>query len=124
MTNLRKQSKRNEKKIISLFFAPQDGGFMFKELMNKISQLCPTEQKAWHDSMLDHCYDIKDWEDARSTLINLLTIENRQAEEKSIRSYVSCCAEAVSGSLPLPELSATVEDFFARYGMEDTIPEV
>ncbi len=91
--------------------------------MNTISELCPAEQKAWHETMLDHCYDPMDWEDARTTLLHLLEMEKRQAKEPAIRSYVSCCAEAVSDSSPQPALPSIVEDFFARYGMEDAVPK-
>ena len=80
--------------------------------MKLISDLCQTEQDAWYQTMLDHSYDPSDWEKAREALLNLLKLENKQANESAIRSYVACCAEAVSSSTPLPILSATVEDFF------------
>lgn len=87
--------------------------------MNSISQLSQEEQKAWYETMTEHSFDELEWEDARKTLLRLLDQENRQAEEAAIRAYVSCCAEAVSGSMPLPSLSSIVEDFFSRYGMEE-----
>ena len=91
--------------------------------MKLISELCKTEQDKWHQTMLDYCYDPNDWEKARETLLRLLDSENKEAEEPAIRSYIACCAEAVSSSMPLPQLSFIVEDFFFRYGMEDAIPQ-
>lgn len=90
--------------------------------MNFISELSQVEQDAWHQTMLNHCYDLLDWEDARKTLKHLLQSKEKDAPEAAIRSYIACCAEAVSSSMPLPLLSTTVEDFFARYGMEDALP--
>ena len=87
--------------------------------MNSISELNQGEQKAWYETMTEHPFDQQEWEDARKTLLRLLDQENRQAGEPAIRAYVSCCAEAVSGSMPLPILSSIVEDFFTRYGMEE-----
>jgi len=45
------------------------------------------------------------------------------ASESAIRSYISCCAEAVSGGHPLPNLSTTLKDFYQKYGMESAGPE-
>ena len=51
-------------------------------------------------------------------LFRLLKKDEKRAEEMAILSYVSCCAEAVSATLPLPDFLATLEDFYLRYGME------
>ena len=45
-------------------------------------------------------------------LVRLLKKDEKRAEEMAILSYVSCCAEAVSATLPLPDFSSTLEDFY------------
>lgn len=88
--------------------------------MKLISQLTEKEQAQWHETMLGFAYDMQDWENARQTLIELLIQTNRRAQESAIRTYISCCAEAVATTMPLANLSSTVEDFFKRYGMDDS----
>ena len=90
--------------------------------MDSITNLSQEEQTAWHEAMLGHVYDFQDWEEARISLLKLLHNHNQTATESSIRSYVSCCAEAVSGGHPLPRLNTTLEDFYQKYGMESAEP--
>jgi len=86
--------------------------------MNLISELPQNQRDAWYECMLNHAYEAKDWENARQHLFHLLKKDEKRAEEMAVLSYVSCCAEAVSATLPLPDFSATLEDFYRRYGME------
>ena len=86
--------------------------------MDSITKLPSEEQAQWHEVMLAHSYDFEDWDEARSCLVKLLHHQNQKATESAFRSYVSCCAEAVSRSHPLPNLTTTVEDFYQKYGME------
>ena len=86
--------------------------------MNLISELPQNQRDAWYECMLNHAYEAKDWENARKHLFHLLKKDEKRAEEMAVLSYVSCCAEAVSATLPLPDFSATLEDFYRRYGME------
>ena len=77
------------------------------------------ERKKWGEEILQHSFDENEWQQARSTLLNLLASENLHAEENSIRSYISCCAEAVGSSYPLPSLEKTVIEFFQEHGMDN-----
>ncbi len=90
--------------------------------MNLISELPQAEQDAWHQVMLDHAYDVNEWERARNDLIERLQSQNKKANESAIRAYIACCAEAVSSSGPLPLLTTVVDDFYSRYGMEESLP--
>jgi len=83
-----------------------------------ISKLPPNERDAWYECMINHAYEAEDWENARQLLVRLLKKDEKRADEMAILSYVSCCAEAVSATLPLPDFSSTLEDFYLRYGME------
>lgn len=91
--------------------------------MDSISELSKEEQAMWHEVMLAHSYDFQDWDQSRSSLLKLLHHQKQTASESAIRSYISCCAEAVSGGHPLPNLSTTLEDFYQKYGMESAGPE-
>ena len=91
--------------------------------MDSITELSKEEQAEWHEVMLAHSYDFQDWDQARSCLLKLLTRQKQAASESAVRSYISCCAEAVSGGNPLPDLSTTMEEFYQKYGMESAEPE-
>jgi hypothetical protein len=68
--------------------------------------------------MLQHSFDEEEWFVARDSLICILSSDQKHADENSIRSYISCCAEAVGGSFPLPSLSDSVVEFYNQYGMD------
>ena len=87
-------------------------------MMDSITELSNKEQADWHEIMLAHSYDFQDWDQARSYLLKLLHHQKQTASESAVRSYISCCAEAVSGGHPLPNLSTTLKDFYQKYGME------
>jgi len=86
--------------------------------MDLNSELNQTEQKKWVEVMLQHPFDEEDWIKARSSLIKLLSDDFKVADEEAIRSYISCCAESLSGTYPLPHLVDLVSDFYNQYGME------
>ena len=88
--------------------------------MKELNELPENERHAWSDIMLDYSYDAGEWMQARYRLTELLRENGKQAEESALRSYIACCAEAVRGSAPLHNLCSTLEDFYARYGMEGT----
>ena len=77
------------------------------------------ERRKWGEEILQHLFDEKEWQQARSALLNLLASENLHANENSIRSYISCCAEAVGSCYPLPSLEETVIEFFQEHGMDN-----
>ena len=82
-------------------------------------ELSLEERRKWGEEILQHSFDENEWQQARSALLNLLASENLHAEENSIRSYISCCAEAVGSSYPLPSLKKTVIEFFQEHGMDN-----
>lgn len=91
--------------------------------MKLLSELSSEEQAAWQEIMLDYAYDFSDWNRARTHLLGLLHAEHKHATETQLLSYLSCCAEAVSGSYPLPNLSLSVEEFYKKFGMDSATPE-
>ena len=80
--------------------------------------LSESEIEKWGDKMLQHSFDEEEWFVARNLLIRILSSDQKHADENSIRSYISCCAEAVGGTFPLPSLSDSVLEFYQQYGME------
>ena len=88
--------------------------------MNWMEKLDSEETKAWQELMIHYAYDSDDWNEAREQLLQLLKIDHRDASEADLRSYLSCCAESVGSVHPLPDLKDTVNDFYLRYGMENS----
>ncbi len=76
------------------------------------------EIKKWGEKMLQHSFDEEEWFVARDSLLRILSSEKKNADEQALRSYISCCAEAVGGTFPLPSLSDSVIEFYHQYGME------
>jgi len=89
--------------------------------MNWMEKLNSEEAKAWQELMFDYPYDTDDLNEAREQLLQLLKIDHRDASEADLRSYLSCCAESVGSVHPLPDLKDTVNDFYLRYGMENSL---
>ena len=89
----------------------------YHELVGKI-RLRRDQSLARIDGRLS--YDSDDWNEAREQLLQLLKIDQRNASEADLRSYLSCCAESVGFVHPLPDLKDTVNDFYLRYGMENS----
>ena len=87
-------------------------------MMDRKENLSVTEIEKWGDKMLQHSFDEEEWFVARDSLIRILSSDQKHADENSIRSYISCCADAVGGSFPLPSLSDSVVEFYQQYGME------
>ena len=93
--------------------------------MSWLDNISPQESKEWQEVMLAHAYDLEEWGVAREKLLILLLNDQRKADEVSIRSYISCCAESIGSVQPLPELAEVVFEFYQKYGMESSknIPE-
>ena len=93
--------------------------------MSWLDNISPQESKEWQEVMLAHAYDLEEWGDAREKLLKLLQNNQRKADESSLRSYISCCAESIGSVQPLPELAEVVFEFYQKYGMESSknIPE-
>jgi len=72
----------------------------------------------WRDTILQHVFDEEDWFNARATLINLLSEDQKKADENKLCSYISCCAEAVGNSSPHALLNDVVVEFYNQYGMD------
>ena len=93
--------------------------------MSWLDNISSQESKEWQEVMLAHAYDLEEWGDAREKLLKLLQNDQRKADEASLRSYISCCAESIGSVHPLPDLSEIVSEFYQKYGMESSnnIPE-
>ena len=90
-----------------------------------MENIVPEESKEWQEVMLGHAFDVEEWGVAREKLLKLLQNDQRKADEASIRSYISCCAESIGSVHPLPDLAEVVSVFYQKYGMESSknIPE-
>ena len=77
------------------------------------------EADAWGLVMLGHAFEEREWKEGRARLQELLDADGKRTEESSLRSYLSCCAESVGGSHPLPSLASLVEELYEAYGMEN-----
>jgi hypothetical protein len=93
--------------------------------MSWLDNISPQESKEWQEVMLGHAFDVEEWGFARENLLKLLKNDQRKADEASIRSYISCCAESIGSVHPLPDLAVVVSEFYQKYGMESSnnIPE-
>ena len=93
--------------------------------MSWLKNIANEQSKEWQEVMLAHAYDLEEWGDAREKLLKLLQNNQKKADEASIRSYISCCAESLGSVHPLPDLSEVVSEFYQKYGMENSknIPE-
>ena len=93
--------------------------------MSWLDNISPKESKEWQEVMLAHAFDVEEWGDAREKLLKLLQNNQRKADEASLRSYISCCAESIGSVHPLPDLAEVVSEFYQKYGMESSknIPE-
>jgi hypothetical protein len=96
-----------------------------QNLMHWLDNISPQESKEWQEVMLGHAFDVEEWRVARENLLKLLKNDLRKADEGSIRSYISCCAESIGSVHPLPDLAEVVSEFYQKYGMESSnnIPE-
>ena len=74
----------------------------------------------WGEVMLQHSFDQEEWLEARVALVNLLILDQKVAKESAIRSYISCCAEAVGATHPLPSLKESVIELYQQYGMDES----
>ena len=90
--------------------------------MIPFTELPDSEQKEWSETMLGYSYDLAEWIEARDTLTGLLQKDAKNAKETTVRSYLACCAEAMSGISPPPNLAVSVEEFYRLYGMEEAGP--
>ena len=93
--------------------------------MSWLENIANEQSKEWQEVMLAHAYNHEEWGDAREKLLKLLQNNQKEADEASIRSYISCCAESIGSVHPLPDLSEIVSEFYQKYGMENSknIPE-
>ena len=89
-------------------------------MMEWLTNMDKTEAKAWEELMIDYSYSMEDWQVARDRLLKQLRKDQNQATEKDIRAYLSCCAESLGSVHPLPDLCDTVDEFYERFGMENS----
>ena len=88
-------------------------------IMDWKKELSATELNKWAEVMLQHSFDEEDWGYARTSLLKLLSSDQKTAQENAIRSYLSCCAESEGATHPLPSLQESVIDLYQRYGMDE-----
>ena len=88
--------------------------------MDWIDKLDSKNARAWEELMVDYLYDLDDRNEARVHLLQLLKNDQRNASESDLRAYLSCCAESAGSVHPIPELKETVEEFYSRFGMENS----
>ena len=89
-------------------------------MMEWLTNMDNTEAKAWEEIMIDYSYSSDDWQVARDQLLKRLQNDQKQATERDIRAYLSCCAESVGSAYPLPDLCDIVDEFYERFGMENS----
>ena len=89
--------------------------------MSWLDNISLQESKEWQEVMLSHSFDLGEWEKARFKILELLHNDRRTADEASIRSYISCCAESIGSVHPLPDLGDIVNEFYQKYGMESSM---
>jgi hypothetical protein len=82
-------------------------------------ELSALELNKWAEVMLQHPFDEEDWFHARTSLLKLLSSDQKTAQENTIRSYLSCCAESVGATHPLPSLQESVIELYKQYGMDE-----
>jgi hypothetical protein len=90
-----------------------------KGMTDWLSEMSNEEADAWGETMLAHAFEEREWKSGRDRLQELLEADGKRADESSLRSYLSCCAESVGGSHPLPSLASFVEELYGAYGMEN-----
>jgi hypothetical protein len=90
-----------------------------KGMTDWLSEMSNEEADAWGETMLAHAFEEREWKSGRDRLQELLEADGKRADERSLRSYLSCCAESVGGSHPLPSLASLVEELYGAYGMEN-----
>jgi hypothetical protein len=88
--------------------------------MSWLDIISPQESKEWQEVMLAYSFDVEEWGDARDKLLKLLQNDQKKADEASIRSYISCCAESIGSVHPLPDVAEVVSEFYQKYGMESS----
>ena len=84
-----------------------------------LSDMSEDDARAWEEVMLSHAFEEREWQDGRDRLKELLKAEGKHADEDSLRSYLSCCAESTGGAHPLPCMPSLVEEWYGAYGMEN-----
>ena len=85
-----------------------------------MSEMSKEEADAWGGIMREYAFEEREWKDGRARLQELLEADGKRADESSLRSYLSCCAESVGGSHPLlTSLPSLVEELYGAHGMEN-----
>ena len=63
-------------------------------------------------------FDPEEWEKAAVILKARLENDELEVEFEQIREYLSCCAQSVIGTYPLPGLSDIAVEFYESHGIE------
>jgi hypothetical protein len=87
--------------------------------MDWLTTLDKIEAKKWEDVFINYSFDLEEWTVARETLLALIDKDKKIASELHIRSYMTCCAESVSTTHPIPDLVEVINEFYGRFGMDN-----
>ena len=83
-----------------------------------LSGMREEEAKAWEEVMLAHAFEEREWKSGRDRLQELLKADGKQADEDSLRSYLSC-AESSGGAHPCLPCHRWWKNCTAHTGMEN-----
>ena len=78
--------------------------------------------KEWLAAIDSSSFGPEEWEEAAQFLLEKLHSDKLQASFTEIKEYLSCCAQSVIGSYPLPSLVEIVTEFYELYGLDSAKP--
>ena len=74
--------------------------------------------KDWLAAIDASSFGPEEWEGAARVLLAKLEDDKLHAPFDEITEYLSCCAQSVVGTYPLPRLEEIAAEFYDRHGME------
>ena len=74
--------------------------------------------KDWLAAIDASSFGPEEWEGAARVLLAKLEDDKLHAPFDEITEFVSCCAQSIVGTYPLPRLEEIAAEFYDRHGME------
>ena len=74
--------------------------------------------KDWLAAIDTSSFESEEWEGAARVLLAKLEDDKLHATFDKITEYLSCCAQSVVGTHPLPRLEEIAVEFYDQHGME------
>ena len=74
--------------------------------------------KDWLTAIDASSFGPEEWEGAARVLLAKLEDNKLHAPFDAITEYLSCCAQSIVGTYPLPGLEEIAAEFYNRHGME------